>query len=521
MLQLIRRRRLLFVLSLGLGLVSPSPAQRPHLLVLIVAEQFRADYLDVYRTGFSADGFGRLLSEGSVFRRCRFSHLTTLGAPNAATLATGAYPELHGIVGDRWYDPAAQSIVEAETVPEPGGAKVSPRNLVGSTLADELALATGGRSQVVAVSDRRSPAVMLGGRKPAGCYWIDSQGLFATAPYYADSTPGWVREFNQGHEALRHWGAAWRALGADESSPPLRVLQTPKPMSFDQFLLFYRASPFAVEDVFALAERALEAEQLGQGDYTDLLVVNLSATAQLGLETGAYSPLMRDLVLRLDRSLAGFLGRLEEQFDPSEVTVVFSGLHGIPPLAEDPRQGNEIGGRVSGATVVAAMNQALESRFGQQAVVEKYIYPFVYLAATVPQSRRREAVAVAGAAASQVEGVLGYYAPGGDSSPAALQTALRRSRRDPRSGDLMLLYEPYFVEAYSQRHGTTSGSPYRYDTDVPLIFLGPRFRAQSFEQEVDASSVAPTLSAILEIAAPSLATGKVLDEALLPSSPPE
>jgi len=493
-------------------------------MVIVVAEQFRADYLDLYRSGFSPDGFGRLLSEGAVFRRARFKHLTTLGAPDAAVLATGAYPELHGIVGDRWYDrrirkTAAAIGPSADGQPDGG---ISPLHLRGSTLADELQLATAGRSRVIAVSDRAAPVVMLAGRKPDGCYWMGSDGRFGTSSFYTKGLKPWVAEFNASHPVLRHWGAEWKAIGAKDGAPPLRVLEAPKRKSFDVFFSLYRASPFAIEDVFALAEQAIEAEKLGTGDYTDLLMINLGAPAFLGLETGANSPLMRDLVLQLDRRLGEFLNFLDEQVGANQVSLVFTAAHGIPPLPERARESGIRAGRVSGDAVVTAMNAALRERFGSGVFVEKYLYPFVYLnaALALPEPKRREAAVLAGKAAAAVDGVASYYVPGEESVPETLRRSLRRSWHPPRSGDLMLLLDPYFVEDYGNGRGTSSGSAYRYDTDVPLIFLGPRFKAKRFEREVDAADVAPTLAAVLEISAPSLATGEVLHEAFLPAALP-
>ncbi len=505
-------------------------------MVIVVAEQFRADYLDLYRSGFSTDGFGRLLSEGAVFRRARFKHLTTLAAPNAAILATGAYPELNGIVADRWYGRATQEIASAIVPADDSSSSgaisplhssrlnipplnISPLNLLGSTLADELQLATAGRSRVIAISGSAAPAVMLAGRKPVGCYWMGSDGRFGTSTYYAEALPQWVSEFNGSQPVLRHWGAQWQAIGAKEGAPPLRVLEAAERKSFDVFFSLYRASPFAVEDVFALAERAVEVEELGTGDYADLLIVNLSAPSFLGLETGANSPLMRDLVLQLDRRLGEFLRVLDEKVGADQVTVVFTAAHGIPPLPEHARESGMPAGRVSGEAVVATMNTALREHFGQEIFVEKYLSPFVYLnpAQTLTTSERSQAVHVAGIAATSVDGIASYYLPGESSAPATLRPALRRSWYPHRSGDFMLLLDPYFVEDYGSGRGTSSGSAYRYDTDVPLIFLGPRFKAKRFEREVDAADVVPTLAAVLEISAPSLATGEVLHEALLPA----
>ena len=495
---------------------------RPNLVVLIVAEQFRADYLDLYGPGFSTGGFRRLLSAGSVFPRCRFDHAVTLAAPNAATLATGAYPEIHGIVADRWYDRGAAKVVSAVESGTAGAP--SPGRLIGSTLADQLRLATLGRSRVVAVSDRPGPAVLLAGRRPVGCYWKDSRGRFATAPYYRAALPEWVKVFNAQNDVSRNAGRPWTALDARSDALPLRVLQLGTPGEQNGYPGLYRSSPFAAEEVLDLARKAIQEEQLGRLGHTDLLMINLSAPALLALETGAYSPLMRDMVLRLDEMIADFLVSLDEELGLDNAAVVFTALHGTPPLPESLRREGLPAGRVDGGLVVEAMNERLTMEFDGEVFVEKYVWPFVYLSEAARQAepaKRRAVIEAAGEAAAGVAGVAGYYAPGVEAVPSALRDRLRRSRHSSRSGDLLLLYEPNFSEDYGQGRGTSSGSPYRYDTDVPLIFLGPAFRAQRFEPVVDAASVAPTLAALLGISPPGAATGRVLTEALRPNPRPE
>ena len=488
------------------------------LIVLVVAEQFRADFLPLYEDSFSSGGFGRLLAEGAVFPTARYDHLTTLAGPNAATLATGAYPALHGIVANRWYERGEQRVVRAvdSATHDPFE---SPRRLIGSTFADELRLATHGRSRVVAVSGRAESAVLLAGRRPIGCYWMRSDGLFTTSRYYRQSLPGWVEGFNALHGAVRSTGKEWRALGRSPDSAPLRVLNDGNALS-----ALYRSSPFAAADTLALALLAVEAEGLGQGDYPDLLIVNLSAPARLAIETGAYSPLMRDMVLRLDRMLGAFLDDLDQLLDLEKVGVVFTATHGIGPLPQDVRDEGLAAGRVHAADVVKAINAALATEFGPEMFVEKFVYPYVYLSAAAREaagSRRVAILRAAGAAARSLNGVAGFYSPEADLEDVPGSDRVGRSWYPQRAGDLALVYEPYFAEDFSEGRGTAPGSFYRYDTDVPLIFYGPGFRAGEYNAIVDAADIAPTLSAWLGISAPALSTGKVLADALLPRSRPE
>ena len=519
----ILRSASLFPLLLLLIVASAAAQTRPpNLIVLIVAEQFRADYLDLLRPEFSSGGFERLLTQGAVYRRSRFDHLTTLAASDSATLATGAYPEIHGIVADRWYDPETHRLVhasgreggtgDAESVP------ISPRRLQGSTFADELRLATSGGSRVLAISDRAGPAVLLAGRRPLGCYWRAGGGAFETSAYYQGALPSWVAEFNSEYAAPRQQERAWVALRAPEGSDPLRILRAPDPAVPGSLSPLYHASPFAAAETFAFAERAIEAERLGQGTYTDFLVINIGAPARLGLETGAESPLMRDLVLQLDRMLENFLAAIEKQVTLDKTLVVFTASHGLSSLPEQVRALGMSAGRVSGDDVVRAMNEALAAGFGPGVFVEKYVYPFVYLNAEArgrPAETRLRIIKAAGEAARGILGVAGYYSPEVSSVPPAFEQRLRRSWFSGRSGDFLLTYDPYFVENYGDGQGTAPGSMYRYDTDVPLIFFGKPFKTAHFTATADATSLAPTLSIVAGIPAPSSATGVALTEAIV------
>lgn len=508
----------LAVALLAFVLATPMAASPPSLIVLIVSEQFRSDYLQLYEDNFSTGGFGRLLADGAVFPTIRYDHLTTLAGPNTATLATGAYPALHGIVADRWYEPSEQRIVRSVDSLTRLPFR-SPRRLVGSTFADELRLATYGRSRVLAVSGRSEGAVLQAGRRPSGAYWMAADGIFGTSRYYRQTLPGWVDGFNALHGAIRTEGKQWRALGQPPEAPALRVME-----GGDALPALYRSSPFAASDTLAFAMQAVESEGLGQGDYPDLLIVNISATAHLAIETGAYSPLMRDMVLRLDRMLGAFFDELDQRVGLDSVGIVFTAAHGIGPLPEDLTESGLAAGRIRSREVVEAINAALARSFGREAFVQKFVYPYVYLSDTswgTADERRTTVLRVAGEAARSVPGVAGFYAPepGLDDVPGADRA--RNSWYPNRAGDLVLIYDPYFTEDFGGGRGTAPGSFYRYDTDVPLIFYGPGFRPGQYHRIANAVDVAPTLCAWLGISSPTLASGEVLAHALLPRKRPE
>jgi hypothetical protein len=500
------------LLALALTAAAAAPP-RPKLIVLIVAEQFRADYLDRYQAWFSSGGFRKLMEGGARFRECRYEYVATYPASGAAVLATGAYPERNGIVAEQWYDRSQGRVVRAagdatalqvgsDNTNLPGA---SPHRLVGTTLADQLRLA--GKSRVVAISLRDQTAVMLGGRQPAGCYWMDASGRFVTSTYYKDSLPAWAREFNQKRPALRLRGQAWRAVDASPSAPPLRSIDGP---TVEDFLATYLASPLAVDEQFDFAREAVKADELGQGEGGDMLILSISSLYLLGLQTGADSPLVRDMALRLDRRLEEFLAWLEERLGVGEVWTLFAATQG---LSESPAalQAAEIPlGRVTGEQVAGAVNVRLAAVFGKGAYVEKFVFPSLYLRHETVSALRAEDVArVAGEAALSVAGVADYW--GAD---RRVNAQLARSRYPGRSGDIVLAYQPYYWERYGDSRGLTTGSYYSYDTRTPLIFFGAAFRAKTFEHPVSPADVAATLAATLGISPPSSSTGRVLAEAL-------
>lgn len=507
----LRMMRLPALGLLALAALAPAFGAPPRLTVLLVAEQFRSDYLERYGPEFGPDGLRRLMEGGAVFPRSRFETAASWTAPAAATVATGAWANTHGIVADAWFDQKEDRVVRA-TESARGAA---PSRLIGSTLADELYAASGGRGRIVAIGGDPAAPVLLAGRRPRGCYWQGESGAWQSSSFYGTTLPEWVTRYQSDHPLTPAGRRAWKARGADEDAPPLRVLDT------EGFLELYKASPFAVDDLIAFAIEAVKAEKLGQRDFPDMLIVSISASARLALETGADSPLMRDLILRTDDAIGRLLTALDENIGLESTTVMFTGLHGTPPQRESARIAGFVSGAVAGEDIAATVDDELQADFGDRIGVRSYVYPFLQLTAAVarrsPDDRRR-ILEAAGRAAMAQPGVAAWYAPGMAAGIGARQRLFENAWHPGRSGDLILAYEPYFGEAFGDGRGVTTGSLYRYDTETPLILYGPAFRPGRYEQTVPASGIAPTLAAALGLATPSAATGVPL-AAAMPSTP--
>src|SRR5579862_1192648 len=475
---------------------------KPRLISLVISEQFRTDYIDRFGNFFVAGGFRRLRQEGSYFQDCQMA-ASTFTCSGLATLATGAYPELHGIVADTWYDRKEHKPVLA-----------SLEKLQGTTLSDEV-MSADSRNRIFGVGGALSSLELLTGRLPTRLFSMLSDGEYEGR----GSGPAmpWFEEYRQANPPGRLKGAGWQVLGGSKSVPPLRTL-TADPDRPETFSALYRSSPFAQAAQFGLLRDLIGRERLGQGPATDVVAVSLDSMALLGYEVGADSPLMREMVLHLDREMEALLTLLDKSVGAHNYILAFSAAHGAVRQGGEPRARYAIQGEAVARSIQQALAAQYDVKNTRAAYVERYIYPFLYL--RLDSLKRsyidtREARTQAGRAALRVPGVAGYYTADGDCSHTG--EWLRRFRNSfhaVRSGDVMLAYEPECVEDFGAGRGISYGSLYNYESRVPLILFGGPFAPQSFDYAVESTDVAPTLAHALGVAWPSSATGRVLADAL-------
>jgi hypothetical protein len=486
----ISRRR--FGISLLGGLAAQAWAfpPRPRLLVWIVLEQFRPDYLDTAASQLAPGGFRRFLEKSAQFPDCR--HLaSSFPSTTLATLATGAWPAEHGIVADSWYDrPARRPIPASEEL------------LLATTLASQVAADSRARVSVIGMDPAQTR--LFAGSRDASLYWMDEQGQFVLR----GEAPDWLATFNAQRSAQTSRNRKWMAIGARPDAPPLRTLTYDEKFPA-QFLSLYKASPFAQEAQFELLNEVIARDLLAAGGGFHFVVLLANSMAQLGYETGARSPLMQHLTLELDRRLETLLTQLNRAPGDNAFDVVLAGAHGAPPSPSDESRRRMA---VNGENIAQAINRNLAaSGFGG---VEKYLYPFLYL--DTAGFRDPEPIQLAAArAAMDLQAVAGYYsASGACSTHDEWERRFRNSFHLKRSGDLMLSYRPEYVEDFGQGRGISYGSLYNYDVRVPLFFLGPQFRPGVYESPVQAVDIAPTLARVMGVSPPSSSTGRVLVEAL-------
>lgn len=517
--------------------------RRVRLVLGIVIDQFRYDYMTRFEDLFGEGGFRRLLQQGAVFTNANYSYIPTYTACAHATFMSGSLPSLHGIVGNEWFNRTTDrdvTSVSDDTVKMLGGQGMepaSPSRLIGSTLGDQLKLTNRGKSKVVGIALKDRSAILPAGKKPNGAYWFDtSNGVFVSSTYYFSDLPQWVKRFNQMHRADKYFGIRWERLRPKaayersqpddspyEESPwgnrfPYTINggeSTPGKRFYDQF----DETPFANEYTAEFAKAAIEGEGLGQDDDTDLLTVSFSANDHLGHRFGPYSQEVEDMTLRTDRILADLFSYVEKTIGLANTIVVLTADHGVAPVPEHANDLRLGGGRIAFSKITEAIQSVLSDRFGAEPWVRRAVNNNIYFDYNVisrKRADRSEVERLACEAALKLEAVAHCFTRSqllsGSLPPGSVSSHALNGFSAERNGDVIIALKPFYM--FRTDSGTTHGSSYSYDTHVPVIFWGRRIAAGSYSKAIDPADIAPTLAALLNLEPPSNSVGRILAEAI-------
>jgi predicted AlkP superfamily pyrophosphatase or phosphodiesterase len=527
-----------------------TPAMRPRLVVVISIDQFRADYLQRFARYFGPGGFNLLLQKGANFTDATYRHSNTQTCPGHAVILTGSYGDLNGIISNTWYDTAshkpqycaADSAAKLIGVASEGR---SPRNLLVSTVGDELKTASNGRSRVITVAGKDRSAIMLGGHQADAAYWTEDT-LIVSSTYYMKELPRWVQRFNASGHVTQYRGATWDRIlppAAYAMMGPDNVAAEENPGGIGKtfphhlgrgtgeadFLDGFQTSPFENEVIVDFAIQAITEEGLGRDDDPDLLGIGFSANDLVGHSYGPDSHEVMDMTVRTDRLLRRFFTFLEQQVGMDRLAIVLTSDHGVAPLPELAHgSGSRArGARIDPAVIAGVAENALRARFGaprrpgfvdQPNWIMYEGWPWLYLNLEGLRDKRiriRDAEEVARRAVLRVPGVARVVTATEllRERTAAVHTRAELSFYPGRSGNIYLELSPYAIPE-AKPEGTTHGSPWSYDTHVPLVWLEPGVRPGTYKASVSVADIAPTLSSLLEIPAPSGSQGRVLKEML-------
>ena len=525
---------------------SKEAATKPKLLVVMVIDGLPSEQVQRYRDQFGQGGLRRLLEQGASFTNAHQAHGITVTAIGHTAVLSGAYPYRHGIIGNNWLDADGKLVYctedtryryigEDATDPHDG---TSPALLRVDTLGDQLRYATGNRSKVVTVSGKDRGAILLAGKTGTAYMYMDKTGDFASSTYYMQQHPAWVERFRAAKPQDRYYAKSWKPLlpdsaYADDAPFPEPSLKSPNRFPF----MFYsetgapaadyynrlKTSPAIDELTLEFARAAVEGEGLGSnpGGATDILGISLSGHDYVNHAYGPESRMSHDHLQQIDRKIAAFFDFLDRRVGMDNVMVVLTADHGFSNTPEFSRQRHIDANRIDPKDVTDALDKALAERFGAAGLVRKSYLPEVYLDYAAIDKR--------GAARADVEQFAARFLltrPGiadvftrtqmeaGIAAKSRLATLMQRAWNRELSGDLVVVPTAYSFFG-GGTEGTTHGTPYNYDTSVPLLIMGKRWirpGAQGHYAEV--VDIAPTLAHILQVRAPAAAEGRVLTEAL-------
>jgi len=533
----------LLTIFLATPLFLPAIGQsRPKLVVGIVVDQMRWDYLYRYHDRYGSGGFRRLLDQGYSCEQTYISHLPSYTAVGHTTIFTGSVPSIDGITGNDWIDQASgkSQYCVADTSAQPVGGtspagNMSPRNLLATTITDELMLATNFRSRVVGVSLKDRASILPAGHTPTAAFWFDdAKGCFSTSTWYMKQLPEWVQKFNAGNEPEKLAAGGWQTLypintytqSTEDNAPWEGLFKGEQAPVFPHDILKayredhdnIRSSPFGNTLTLDFAKAAVEGYQLGQRDQTDFLTINCASTDYVGHKYGPNSIEVEDVYLRLDKDLETFLGYLDTKIGKGNYLVFLTADHGASHSV-DFMKAHQIPGRLSGVRkIIQGLNDTLTKITGAKDLVisgTNYYINFNWekisrtnlsidslkkttLSYLQHQDGIQYVVDMANVTAANL--------------PQPIQEMVINGYNRKRCGSILLIPEPGWYDGYDK--GTTHGTWNPQDTHIPLLFMGWGIKHGALLRQVHMTDIAPTLAAILHIQTPNGNIGQPIPEVI-------
>ena len=548
---------ILIICFLANGLVPSASADNksPNLVLQITVDQLRGDLPMRFKDRLGKGGFRYLLENGTHYNNAHYQHANTETAVGHATLATGADPSRHGIVANDWIDQKTgesvyntedgrHHIIDSKPKPHEG---VSPRNLLASTIGDELVVGNGGRSRVFSVSVKDRGAILPGGHVGKAFWFSKSSGRFVTSTYYYDDYPAWVKKWNAAKPADRYKGKTWDLLHDRSSYIAGNIDDRPYEAAFAElgrtfphalgdggakyFYLILTLTPMGDELTLDFAKTLIENEKVGQGNATDYLAISFSSTDYIGHLFGPSSLETEDNILRLDRLLAELFQYVDQKIGLDKTLIVLSADHGAPEAPEYMAEHGMETGRfpLDWFQKGSPLSAALKKRFGRDDLVAVHSHPYLYLNLDAIADAKLNIEEVERFVAAEMMKVPGIaYAMtrsdllAGRITESPIQNQIRRSFHPTRSGNIHMVPEHYWFlhsteEAEKmgiEKIAAIHGSPWNYDTYVPIFFAGNGVSTQTISRPVGPQDIAATIAAYLEIKPPSGSVGVPLVEVL-------
>jgi predicted AlkP superfamily pyrophosphatase or phosphodiesterase len=517
--------------------------KQPRLVVGIVVDQMRYDYLWRYWSKFGEGGFKKLINQGFLCKNTHFNYVPTYTAPGHASIYTGTTPATHGIISNNWYDKQTNKILYCveDTLVKPVGTsadkgKMSPKRLLTTTVTDQLRLSNLNKSKTFGIALKERSAILPAGHNTNGAFWFDgSVGGFVTSAFYMDKLPDWVQKYNDTKPAINYLMKGWTPLlpiekyteSLEDNSKyeyaPTQPDMPYFPYNYSKILekKKYEAiayTPYGNSITKDLAIECLKNEKLGKDEFADMLCVSFSSTDIIAHAYGIRAIEVEDVYLRLDKDIEELLKVIEKEAGAGNFVVFLTADHGAADNAEYLADNKIPAGLLSDAGMQKEIRGFLSGVYGDSLALS-YSNQQVFLNESllaVKKISKDEVLQKLSDWLMSRPGIAEVYSykemRNQSYGPGSMKYLLQRGYNHQLSGDLLVNYSVGWMEY--EKKGTTHGAPYSYDTHVPLIFYGAGIKKGETVKRVEITDIAPTISQLLNIEYPNGCIGNPIMEVL-------
>ncbi|MES2894189.1 MAG: alkaline phosphatase PafA [Bacteroidota bacterium] len=517
-----------------------SATAKPKLVVGIVVDQMRWDYLYRFYDLYGNAGFKRMLNQGFSCENALIPYMPTYTAAGHACVYTGSVPAIHGIMGNNWYDKVGKRSVyctedsSVSTVGTTGDAgKMSPLNMWTTTVTDELRLSNNFKSKVIGIAIKDRGSILPAGHSANAAYWYEGKtGKWITSSYYMKALPEWVNKFNAKDLVSDYMKTDWNTLlpiskydlSSADDKPYERAIPGEKTVTFPHRLSTmttekYSSFPYtpgAATFTFDFAKQAIENEQLGASGVTDFLAISISSTDYIGHSFGPNSIEVEDSYLRLDKDLGDLFTYLDTKYGAGNYLSFLTADHAVAHTPAFLKEHNLPGGVFSMGDIVKTANQKIEEKFGVKSGILSAQNYQVYLNTSEFEKAGKNVAEVANFVVSflkqqpLVVEAVSFHNFGSSTLPAPQNDMYINGFNPQRGGDILFTIKPGYFEGSDK--GTTHGSWNPYDSHIPMVFFGWNVKPGKTNRETYMTDIAPTVAAMLQIQMPSGSVGKVVTE---------
>lgn len=531
----------LLVLTLGFSVKAQQNIQRPKLVVGIVIDQMRWDYLYRYYDRYDANGgFKRMLNQGYACENTLIPYAPTVTACGHSSIYSGSVPAISGITGNFWWDKEQMRSVyctEDKSVNTVGSSsalgKMSPKNMLVTTICDELRLATNFKSKVIGVAIKDRGGILPAGHSANAAYWYDNTvGSWITSTYYMNEMPKWASDFNAQKLVDKYYQQGWSLLypantyvqsSADEKMYEAKPFGSKFPYDLKNLAgkdyTKIVTTPMGNTLTSEFAKAAITGEQLGADNITDFIAISYSSPDYMGHSFGPNSVETEDGFLRLDKELGNLLDFLDKKIGKDQYTVFLSADHGVAQVPEFMQENKLPGGRVYMNNVISQLNNTLNEKYKIKTIIVADDNYQLHLNIPLLDSanlNKEEVINWIVDYLSSEPGIARIF-PLADLNtvplPATIRKMLNNGYYPRRNGEIQVILQPDYIDAFSAS-GTTHGLWNPYDSHIPLLWYGWGIKQGKTNRETYMTDIAPTLAAILHIQMPSGSIGQVIPEVM-------